>query len=156
MNIKITLALLLSIALAGCESSSIVEAKKHIESELKDPSSAQYRQVREFSGSLVCGEYNAKNSMGGYVGFKSFIFVSATGNYISEANASEEDQSILCNNEPNKFLTYDKKKLLQYLKSASQGCRLSSGSRNEESCKWELDLVARFKEKYPSEVVPQP
>lgn len=45
-------------------------------SQLKDPSSVQYRGVRSFvtSGNqrIICGEYNAKNSFGAYTGFKPF------------------------------------------------------------------------------------
>lgn len=47
---------------------------------LKDPSSAQFRNIRQAKltrqdGSeelLVCGEINAKNSFGAYVGFRTF------------------------------------------------------------------------------------
>ena len=43
--------------------------------QLKDPGSAQFRNVRLVQhpkGKVVCGEMNAKNSYGGYVGFKVF------------------------------------------------------------------------------------
>ena len=43
---------------------------------MKDPSSVQFRRVeiKMFKGNrIVCGELNAKNSYGGYVGFKKFI-----------------------------------------------------------------------------------
>ena len=42
---------------------------------LKDPTSAQFRNVRvlpHVSGKIVCGEINGKNSYGGYVGFRPF------------------------------------------------------------------------------------
>jgi hypothetical protein len=39
---------------------------------LKDPASAQFRnEVR--NGNILCGEINAKNSSGGYVGFQRFF-----------------------------------------------------------------------------------
>lgn len=76
------------ITLAGCgkerdpnappemdEKALIAEAKMQIIATLKDPDSAQFRNVRwERKESLVilCGEVNAKNSFGGYVGFKPF------------------------------------------------------------------------------------
>lgn len=47
-----------------------------IRSLLKDPSSAAFRNtfVSRATGSpMVCGEVNAKNSFGGYVGYKRFI-----------------------------------------------------------------------------------
>ena len=48
---------------------------------LKDPRSAQYQNIRMVrntnqsgtSHTLVCGEVNAKNSYGAYVGFKMFV-----------------------------------------------------------------------------------
>jgi hypothetical protein len=40
---------------------------------LNDPESARFRNSRPGRGGTVCGEYNAKNSMGGYVGFRAFI-----------------------------------------------------------------------------------
>jgi hypothetical protein len=43
---------------------------------LKDPSSAQFEQIRLVDyqdGKVVCGEVNAKNSYGGYVGFRPFV-----------------------------------------------------------------------------------
>lgn len=47
-----------------------------VRNRLKDPASAQFRDVRlvEFSfGQVVCGEVNAKNAFGGYVGFTPFV-----------------------------------------------------------------------------------
>lgn len=41
---------------------------------LKDPSSAQFRNLRLRSGNTVlCGEVNSKNKFGGYVGFRPFV-----------------------------------------------------------------------------------
>lgn len=43
---------------------------------LKDPDSAKFQNLRiaDFDGGkVVCGEINAKNSYGGYVGYKRFI-----------------------------------------------------------------------------------
>lgn len=44
-------------------------------SDLKDPNSAQFRDVRIVqtpAGRVVCGSINAKNTYGGYVGFTPF------------------------------------------------------------------------------------
>lgn len=44
---------------------------------LKDPKSAEFRDVYFFQGSdgvpMTCGQVNAKNSFGGYTGFKHFV-----------------------------------------------------------------------------------
>lgn len=64
------------------ESKVIEEAQEAVRYGLKDPASAQFREVRLVSyrgdGRVVCGQVNAKNSYGGYVGFKRFIASSKT------------------------------------------------------------------------------
>lgn len=49
----------------------IKEAKKVIESGLYDPDSAQFRNMG-IGEHFVCGEVNAKNRFGAFVGFKAF------------------------------------------------------------------------------------
>jgi hypothetical protein len=45
-----------------------------IRESLSDPESARFRRVAVSpKGRAVCGEVNAKNAMGGYVGFRRFI-----------------------------------------------------------------------------------
>ena len=46
-------------------------AREAVRAQLKDPSSAIFRNVRK-DGSGYCGEVNAKNSYGGYAGFEAF------------------------------------------------------------------------------------
>ncbi len=56
------------------------EAKEGAKSGLKDPDSAKFRNLYEVAGMkddsgnhAVCGEVNAKNSYGGYVGYRRFM-----------------------------------------------------------------------------------
>lgn len=52
-------------------------AKAIIERKLKDPMSAQWAElfkVKTKDGEFVCGAVNSKNSYGGYVGSRGFIF----------------------------------------------------------------------------------
>jgi len=61
---------------AKSEGEAIELAKESLTRSLKDPGSAQFRNVRlvDFDeGKVICGEINAKNSYGGYVGFKRFV-----------------------------------------------------------------------------------
>ena len=47
-----------------------------VANQMKDPNSAEFRNWHAFesqNGLLVCGEINAKNSFGGYVGFTHFV-----------------------------------------------------------------------------------
>ena len=51
------------------------QGKDAIKTKLKDPESAQFRNVQFHSGvaPVTCGEVNAKNSFGGYSGYERFI-----------------------------------------------------------------------------------
>jgi hypothetical protein len=50
------------------------EAQSYIRATLRDPSSAQFKDLAlNMKSHVVCGQYNAKNGFGGYVGFKPFI-----------------------------------------------------------------------------------
>lgn len=72
---------LLSAQAAKPASPLIAQAKQTIAAEMIDPSSVQYRNVRtvrQIVGgkpvTIVCGEVNSKNRMGGYVGFAKFAY----------------------------------------------------------------------------------
>jgi len=56
-------------------SQEVVALHDAIKRQLKDPESAQFRNImltRQDNG-LACGEVNSKNSLGGYVGFHPFV-----------------------------------------------------------------------------------
>lgn len=68
---------LLCIALVGCNGteSSAREAVKQI---LNDPSSAQFKNIytTSYDGKpAACGEVNAKNAFGAYVGYQRFVYL---------------------------------------------------------------------------------
>lgn len=48
------------------------DALNRLGAQLKDPESAQFKDV-VLSHVYVCGQVNSKNSMGGYVGYKRFM-----------------------------------------------------------------------------------
>lgn len=52
-----------------------LEAKssKAMEAYLFDPYSVRFRSLRAGRGGAVCGQYNAKNRLGAYVGFRDFV-----------------------------------------------------------------------------------
>lgn len=69
----------------------IQEAKAVVTGKLKDPNSASFRNVRIVHGKKVrkvCGEVNAKNSYGGYSGFKTFSF--ANGSATIDSNTTDK------------------------------------------------------------------
>lgn len=61
----------------------MIEIRNMMERELKDASSAQYRDVmvaKDAEGiQYACGKINAKNSYGGYVGFTRFVSIGMMG-----------------------------------------------------------------------------
>lgn len=71
-----------------------IKAKTFIVMDLKDPESARFRNVftkenKKEDGSisyLVCGEINAKNSYGAYVGYKPFYYSDGWGERLSSDN----------------------------------------------------------------------
>jgi hypothetical protein len=75
----------LFLCLAACDSVErqvISDAEQKVASLLRDPSSAQFRNVRhrvsETGANIVCGEVNAKNAFGGYAGFQRFLYDAGT------------------------------------------------------------------------------
>lgn len=65
-----------SVAGKKSDAELIELSQQSVRDALKDPSSAQFRNVtvrKSEAGRVVCGEVNAKNSYGGYVGFRQFV-----------------------------------------------------------------------------------
>lgn len=48
-------------------------ARSAFEDDLFDPFSARFRNLRSGRGGAICGQVNARNRMGAYVGFKAFV-----------------------------------------------------------------------------------
>lgn len=60
------------------EASAIPAAEAAVRDVMRDPDSTNFRNARVLAGDtpeqrLVCGEYNAKNAYGGYVGFQPYL-----------------------------------------------------------------------------------
>ncbi len=82
------LLLVLAVFVAGCAGIDQVgpevplpptaqqSVMRSVADQMKDPYGAQFRNWHAFEsqkGLLICGEVNAKNSYGGYVGFTHFV-----------------------------------------------------------------------------------
>jgi hypothetical protein len=64
-------AVLVSLTLAACGNSEVAKIKDTVRQNLKDPDSAKFGTVLMTSdATIACIEFNAKNSMGGYVGMR--------------------------------------------------------------------------------------
>ncbi|ROQ53674.1 hypothetical protein [Pseudomonas putida] len=70
---RLASVVLVALVLAGCGKSNIERAREAVADRLKDPESARFRNERVVGEDhFVCGEVNAKNSAGSYVGFSSY------------------------------------------------------------------------------------
>lgn len=68
-------------------------AKHVIQEMLKDPESARFRRIYGAKGGVrkiaICGEVNAKNSYGGYTGYKPFmVFEDGNEGFIWDSSAT--------------------------------------------------------------------
>jgi hypothetical protein len=76
MNIRLIVALGVTTASPTVAKPPLAPTKiatEAVRNSTLDPLSVQFRKII-VRGALVCGEYNAKNKLGGYVGFKPFSF----------------------------------------------------------------------------------
>lgn len=81
MKILAGITLIAAVMLSGCESQEVKQAKEAVANQLRDPESAQFRNMTETRKTsllehgvvTVCGEVNGKNAYGGYVGFQRFV-----------------------------------------------------------------------------------
>ncbi len=80
------------------DDAALIEATKQIVADtLKDPGSAQFRNMVVYNGGkekAVCGEVNGKNSYGGYVGFKKFYKYETSGNVVVKKGDAIMDQLV--------------------------------------------------------------
>ena len=86
----------------------IASAEQEISRDLMDPDSARFRNLRVVndskSGKAVCGELNAKNSFGGYVGFAPFLW---------RENQPDGDLRILIDSDGTSTYRWDKLKRIK-------------------------------------------
>ena len=54
------------------DESLIKTVKESVSKELRDPSSALFRNLRQLESGQICGEVNGKNGFGAYTGFQTF------------------------------------------------------------------------------------
>lgn len=73
----------------------IATAQSLVKDRLKDPESAQFRNVRRLPDGDVCGEVNSKNGFGGYVGFQHFWIIRAQSSQ-PEVHLGIEAIDVIC------------------------------------------------------------
>lgn len=105
MRLPLLLSLILSGSVAAAAPSSkqardldaakVVAVKTVIVNGLKDPDSAKFRNVK-VKWDTVCGEVNAKNSFGGYVGYRRFYAIDGKDLHMEESNFREDQWDRFC------------------------------------------------------------
>lgn len=82
------------------ENSQMIERAEHtVRTRLRDPDSASFRSVFVTpNGLMVCGEVNAKNGFGGYVGYRAFLAVGDSVDIAQdgESSALAQSRSAVC------------------------------------------------------------
>jgi hypothetical protein len=66
---------LVLLGACGAVDGDIAAAKQAVAGELKDPDSAEFRNVRKVGAGTVCGEVNGRSLFGGYAGYRRFIAI---------------------------------------------------------------------------------
>ena len=99
MRAWIALALILAPATIAAkpapasDAALIAKVKAAARHDLRDPGSAQFRdmsvKITPSGGKIVCGEINAKNAYGGYIGFVPFYWLDG-----SVVRADENEWSV--------------------------------------------------------------
>ena len=87
---------------AAADAALIDKAKSELTEKLVDPAATQFRRV-SVRGENVCGEFNAKNRMGGYNGFIPFEMSVKYANVSSFPEHSEAETSA-CQDEVLNFI----------------------------------------------------
>lgn len=92
-TLKPILTFLLCIGFSGCGSGEIEKGKDAIKHQLRDPSSAEFRNVfisvKADGVQAACGEVNSNNAFGGKTGFKRFVADGRVFAVLEKANDSE-------------------------------------------------------------------
>lgn len=77
----------------------VAAAKSVLVRDFKDPNSAQFRDtyVSAMSDAAIalCGEVNAKNSYGAYIGFKKFLVIQINGEPISQGKIASDEVDVV-------------------------------------------------------------
>jgi len=103
MKYFFSLIILISTSVAAMEvltpSDSAIEEMKNLALlQLKDPDSATFKDFAEVTGNgkyIRCGKVNAKNSFGGYTGFKTFVHHDSSGTWQFELDTALS--GMMCN-----------------------------------------------------------
>ena len=109
MKVRVVFLCVAVVLATGCtdkQSELETEAKEKLAETLKDPESLKVRNLRLITetgseggeSNVLCGEYDAKNSYGGYSGYEAFAYVEAVNgkrNLFSPSVATNDAERLL-------------------------------------------------------------
>jgi hypothetical protein len=85
-----------SVAAGGVPQSTVRMVQATIREMMKDPESTKFRRTKtyrtKFGDQIVCGEYDARNSFGGYNGYEEYYFRLRNGAVMSKLVDSSSSQ----------------------------------------------------------------
>jgi hypothetical protein len=116
-----------AILISGCDS-QVSAAKQAVADSLIDPGSVQYRNVASYSEGVVCGEVNAKNRMGGYTGFRRFVYNGPRKDAVEIIDDADRWTVRFCNNEAHKRARVELEAAQGDLLLAKAGCSAGFGA----------------------------
>lgn len=101
MKNSVAAAIIACTLMSGCsrEAETVERVKDAVRAQLKDPSSAQFTNVRtvgDQAALAVCGEVNAKNSFGAYVGPQRFWGTNYGSDGSANAFLMKENERTYC------------------------------------------------------------
>lgn len=104
---KLVALFLLSCGVASAapgDAALIAKSKTMMADRFADPDSAKFRKVFVIKGT-VCGEVNAKNLMGGYVGYRRFVVDEGDALVDSGSSTFDDLWEVACSKNPPKPLS---------------------------------------------------
>lgn len=79
-------AIIAAFCVAACSNGApSAEQRVQLTYDLKDPDGVRFRNERRGKGDTLCGEMNAENPAGNYVGFKRYILVASSTRYLEDS-----------------------------------------------------------------------
>ena len=124
-NHQLISTVFICIILLGC--SSYTSERELITKKLKDPDSTKFRNENKYINNYVCGEFNSKNSYGGYTGYSRYI---AKKQLVNSGSALDEYYL-----EDGSFQTSDPERLRLFIKDIATNPKIGFEKIWNEYCK---------------------
>lgn len=122
----------------GTPEYTIAEAQKDVAAKMKDPSSAQFSDVRISETGAVCGKVNGKNSFGAYSGATSFLYIPISS---PQANISQGETGAFLEGDQASYPSPQGLQTTDFLTLYGQHCL---GLSREQQAKEKAEFMKKF------------